>query len=48
MTCPRFCADIIESLGNVQVNDLIMHNEITADGDWPSLIVYFGYVADES
>ena len=29
------------SLGDVEVLDLIMHTEITEDGDWPNLTVYF-------
>jgi hypothetical protein len=37
----RRVADAIEALGPVEVADLIMHTEITADGDWPSLTVYF-------
>lgn len=44
----RRVADSIEGLGNVQVHDLIMHSEITADGDWPNLTVYFDYVTDEA
>jgi hypothetical protein len=34
-------ADSIEKLGPVEVQDLILHNEVTADGLWPSLTVYF-------
>ncbi|MET7389407.1 hypothetical protein ACFYPT_03325 [Streptomyces sp. NPDC005529] len=37
----RRVADTIESLGSVEVQDLVMHTEITADGDRPSLTVYF-------
>ncbi|MFF3920734.1 hypothetical protein ACFYZB_46585 [Streptomyces sp. NPDC001852] len=37
----RRVADSIESLGLVKVQDLVMHMEITAGGDWPSLTVYF-------
>ncbi|MFE6757501.1 hypothetical protein ACFVDQ_28445 [Streptomyces sp. NPDC057684] len=37
----RRVADSIEALGSVEVQDLVMHTEITADGDWPSLTVYF-------
>lgn len=35
----RRVAASIEDLGEVQVMDLIMHNE--AGGDWPSLTVHF-------
>jgi hypothetical protein len=34
-------ADTIEQLGQVTVLDLIMHTEVTEDGDWYSLAVYF-------
>jgi hypothetical protein len=37
----RRVADSTESLGSVEVQDLVMHTEITADGPWPSLTVYF-------
>ncbi|GLX04382.1 hypothetical protein [Microbispora sp. NBRC 16548] len=45
----RRVATTIEELGQVEVYDLIMHNEITDDGtDWPSITVYFDYSqADE-
>ncbi len=40
----RRVATTIEELGQVEVYDLIMHNEITEDGtDWPSITVYFDY-----
>ncbi|GAA3829746.1 hypothetical protein GCM10022226_58250 [Sphaerisporangium flaviroseum] len=40
----RRVAASIEKLGEVQVYDLIMHNEITEEGlDWPSVTVYFDY-----
>ncbi|MEV7013648.1 hypothetical protein [Streptosporangium sp. NPDC051022] len=42
----RRVADTIEELGNVEIHDLIMHNEITEDGDWPSLTVYFNCPSD--
>ncbi|MFC3983000.1 hypothetical protein [Streptosporangium jomthongense] len=42
----RRVADSIEELGDVEVHDVIMHNEITEDGDWPSLTVYFDYRTD--
>jgi len=32
----RLVAESIEALGPVEVQDLVMHTETTADGDWPS------------
>ncbi|WP_182898766.1 hypothetical protein [Microbispora sp. H10830] len=45
----RRVATTIEELGQVEVYDLVMHNEVTDDGtDWPSITVYFDYAnADE-
>ncbi|MFI6997201.1 hypothetical protein [Nocardia sp. NPDC050175] len=37
----RTIASTIETLGPVTVADLILHNEITADGNWPSITVYY-------
>ncbi|MFE9097259.1 hypothetical protein [Streptomyces sp. NPDC007264] len=37
----RRVADTLEGLGPVEVQDVVMHTEITADGLWPSLTVYF-------
>jgi hypothetical protein len=37
----RRAADTIEHLGEVDVVDLIMHTEVTEDGDWHNLTVYF-------
>ncbi|MFE5141747.1 hypothetical protein ACFRDV_29480 [Streptomyces fagopyri] len=37
----RAVAGSIENLGSVEVQDLVMHTEVTADGYWPSLTVYF-------
>jgi hypothetical protein len=37
----RRVADSIEQLGKVEIQDLVMHAEATADGSWPSLTVYF-------
>ncbi|BBC34553.1 uncharacterized protein SGFS_058470 [Streptomyces graminofaciens] len=42
----RRVADSIESLGLVEVQDLVMHTEVTADGGWPSLTVYFSDAED--
>lgn len=44
----RRVADTIESLGGVEVMDLILHNEITADGDRPSFTVYFHRAEDRA
>lgn len=37
----RTIAESIESLGDVTVQDLVLHNQITADGPWPSITVYY-------
>ena len=37
----RRVAGTIEALGDVDVQDLVMHTEVTAEGDWHSLTVYF-------
>lgn len=37
----RRVADSIEGLGRVWVQDLVLHNETTADGNWYSITVYF-------
>jgi hypothetical protein len=38
----RRVADTIEGYGDVQVQDLVLHSEITEDGDrWPSVTVYY-------
>lgn len=37
----RRVADSIERLGPVEVQDVVFHNEVTADGDWPAMTVYF-------
>ena len=37
----RRVADTIGDLGEVEIMDLVMHNEITAEGDWPSITVYY-------
>jgi hypothetical protein len=37
----RRVADTIEGLGAVEVMDLVMPNEITAEGDRPSITVYY-------
>jgi hypothetical protein len=37
----RRVADTIAGLGDVQILDLLMHVEVTAEGDWPSLVVYY-------
>ncbi|WP_369223285.1 hypothetical protein AB5J52_20025 [Streptomyces sp. R39] len=42
----RRVADSIEGLGPVEVQDLVMHTEITGDGPWPSLTVYFHNATD--
>jgi hypothetical protein len=37
----RWVADSIEALGEVEVQDLVMHTEVTETGDRHSLTVYF-------
>ncbi|MFF4957315.1 hypothetical protein [Streptomyces sp. NPDC001222] len=37
----RRVADSVESLGPVEVQDLVLHTEFTGDGPWPSLTVYY-------
>jgi hypothetical protein len=37
----RRVADSIEALGEVDVQDLLLHTEVTEDGDWHSMTVYF-------
>jgi len=37
----RRVADSIDALGEVEVQDLVMHTEVTENGDWHSLTVYF-------
>ncbi|OHV41509.1 hypothetical protein BCD49_00690 [Pseudofrankia sp. EUN1h] len=37
----RRVADSIDALGEVDVQDLMMHTEVTADGDWHSITVYY-------
>lgn len=40
-TLLRTVASTIEGLGPLTVTDLILHNEVTADGNWPSITVYY-------
>jgi hypothetical protein len=38
----RRVADTIDEFGDIDVSDLILHPEITSDGeDWPSITVYY-------
>ena len=37
----RRVADTIDGLGEVEILDLVMHNAVTSEGDWPSITVYF-------
>lgn len=43
----RAVADSIASLGDVVVQDLVLHNEITAEGPWPSITVYYSEESTE-
>lgn len=37
----RRVADTIDELGEIEILDLVLHSEITADGAWPSIMVYY-------
>jgi hypothetical protein len=37
----RAVADTIEGLGAVDIQDIAFHSEVTAEGDWVSMTVYF-------
>lgn len=38
----RRVADTIEDYGDIEVNDIVLRNELTQDGDrWPSMTVYY-------
>ncbi|WP_268895591.1 hypothetical protein [Nocardia sp. CY41] len=37
----RTVADSIAQLGDVSIQDLVLHNEITSEGAWPSITVYY-------
>jgi hypothetical protein len=38
----RRVAETIDALGDVQVFDLVLHSEVTSDGEnWPSATVYY-------
>ena len=37
----RRVAKSLEKIGPVDVQDLVLHKEVTADADWPTLTVYF-------
>jgi hypothetical protein len=37
----RRVAETIESMGPVEVQDLVLHNEVTDEGIAPSITVYF-------
>jgi hypothetical protein len=39
----RRVAATIEELGTVTVKDITFENEVTAEGLWPSLTIYFHY-----
>ena len=42
----RRVADSIEQLGAVIVHDVVLHNEVTAEGSWYSFSVYFSRELD--
>jgi hypothetical protein len=37
----RRVANTLAILGEIEVQDLVMHTEITPDGAWPSVTVYY-------
>lgn len=37
----RRVAETLESCGRIEVQDLVIHHEVTEDGMWPSITVYF-------
>ncbi|KJE21404.1 hypothetical protein FF36_04335 [Frankia torreyi] len=37
----RRVADSIDALGDIEVQELVMHTEVTADGAWHSISVYY-------
>ncbi|WP_029900806.1 hypothetical protein [Nocardia brasiliensis] len=43
----RTIAATLEELGQVSVQDLVLHNEVTAEGDWPSVTVYYTRIGDD-
>ncbi|TDB69905.1 MULTISPECIES: hypothetical protein [unclassified Micromonospora] len=42
----RRLADTIEDLGPVWIQDIVLHNEITAEGDYYSFTVYYHEESD--
>ncbi len=46
-TLLRTVADSIEALGSVYVHDLILSQDVTADGLWPSVTVYYSLESDD-
>lgn len=37
----RRVAEVIESFGAVEIQDLVLHTEVNEFGNWPSITVYF-------
>ena len=37
----RRVAEAIEALGEVEIQDLLLHTEVNEFGNWPSVTVYF-------
>ncbi len=44
----RRVAETIAGLGDAWIMDLVMHNEITAEGNWPAIVVYYRKDASQS
>ncbi|MEV0622517.1 hypothetical protein AB0I81_55015 [Nonomuraea sp. NPDC050404] len=44
----RRLAAALEEMGDVEIRDLVLHNDMDEDGDsWPYVTVYFDVVKDE-
>ena len=43
----RRVADTLEGIPDSTVMDLVLHDEVTEDGSWYSLTVYYSLPADE-
>ena len=42
----RRVADTLDGIAGAQVFDLVLHNEITEDGDWYNVTVYYSMPED--
>jgi hypothetical protein len=44
----RRVADTLADKGDAEVLDVVFHNDVTAEGDWPSITVYYSRPEGES